>query len=73
MAIEEKMNQCFLSARNGEIYRLVIDDTEKMLIEKALEYAEGNQLSASRLLGLNRNTLRTKIKKLNIDPGRYKK
>ncbi|MFH1857892.1 MAG: helix-turn-helix domain-containing protein [Candidatus Omnitrophota bacterium] len=44
-----------------------------MLIEKALKFSFGNQIMASRLLGLNRNTLHTKIKKFNIDVWRFKK
>ncbi len=62
----------FTTAKTGEIYRLVIDNTEKVLIEKALERSAGNQIAASKILGLNRNTLRSKIKKLSIDTKRYK-
>jgi DNA-binding protein Fis len=45
---------------------------EKSLIEKALEYTFGNQITAAKLLGINRNTIRTKIKKLNINVERFK-
>ena len=68
----EKIEEVFATFKNGEIYRSVIDNTERVLIEKALERSCGNQIVASQILGLNRNTLRTKIKKLNIDMGRFK-
>ncbi len=64
----EKIEECFQNYKNGEIYRLLISDLEKILIEKALEQSSGNQLRACKILGLNRNTLRTKIRKLNIQP-----
>ena len=67
----EKIEECFQTYKNGEIYRHLIGDLEKILIEKALEHSLGNQLTASRMLGLNRNTLRTKIRKLNIDLNLY--
>ena len=56
----------------GRIYRVVIDRTERLLIEKALQRAQGNQLVAAKLLGLNRNTLRSKIKKLHIETQRFR-
>ncbi|MFA5059384.1 MAG: helix-turn-helix domain-containing protein [Candidatus Omnitrophota bacterium] len=63
----DTINQYFSTVQSGQIYRCVIETTEKMLIEKALAQSSGNQLIAARILGLNRNTLRTKIKKLKID------
>ncbi len=60
------------ATQTGRIYRAVIDRTELLLIEKALERAHGNQLIAAKLLGLNRNTLRSKIKKLHIETQRFK-
>ena len=68
----DRIEECFATLKNGEIYRSVIDNTEKILIEKALERSCGNQIVAAKLLGLNRNTLRTKIRKLNINMGRFK-
>ena len=72
MTTTQTIAEYFTTAKTGEIYRSVIDTTERLLIEKALECSLGNQLAASRILGLNRNTLRTKIKKLCIDTRRFK-
>jgi DNA-binding protein Fis len=58
--------------KRGVIYKAVIETIEKPLIERALERSEGNQLKAARILGINRNTIRSKIKKYGIDCGMYK-
>lgn len=63
----------FYSSSMGRIYTDIINMIEKLVIEKALEQSEGNQLSASRKLGINRNTLRKKIKQFSIEVGRYKR
>ena len=43
-----------------------MDEFERPLISKTLEFCKGNQIKTSKILGINRNTLRSKIKKLNI-------
>jgi DNA-binding protein Fis len=48
------------------LYDAVIRQVERPLIQKALSWAGGNQIKAARVLGVNRNTLRTKIRKFNI-------
>ncbi len=48
------------------IYNMVIHSVEKPLIELAMKHAKGNQTRAAELLGINRNTLRNKIKQFNI-------
>lgn len=58
--------------KNGVLYKTVLEAVEKPLIEQALERSEGNQLKAAKILGLNRNTLRTKIKKLSINVEKWK-
>lgn len=68
----DKIDELFLTLKRGEIYSKVIANTEKILIEKALRYSFGNQVLASKILGLNRNTLRAKIRKLNIDVSKFK-
>jgi two-component system nitrogen regulation response regulator GlnG len=45
----------------------VLRDVERPLIEKVLAATRGNQLKAAALLGLNRNTLRKKIRELDIE------
>ena len=43
-----------------------MDEFERPLILKALEFCKGNQIKTSKILGINRNTLRSKLKKLKI-------
>lgn len=49
------------------LYQRIITEVERPLIELVLRHARGNQLRAADILGLNRNTLRKKIRELNID------
>lgn len=65
---EDSLNK----SNEGALYKAIIQAIEKPLIEHTLERTEGNQLRAARILGLNRNTIRSKIKKLGIDPKRWK-
>jgi len=56
-----------LSMKEGLVYKTVIEAIEKPLLESILEKTDGNQLKAARILGINRNTIRIKIKKLAIN------
>ena len=47
------------------VYSMVVESVEKTLIEEILKRTEGNQSEAAEMLGINRNTLRTKMKKFN--------
>lgn len=53
-------------------YHSAIEAMERSLIEETLERTFGNQLKAAKLLDINRNTLRNKIKKFGIEVGRWK-
>ena len=50
----------------GELYDQILKEVERPLITHTLAFTRGNQLKASEILGLNRNTLRKKIRELNI-------
>jgi DNA-binding NtrC family response regulator len=52
--------------RNSGLHNTVISEVEKSLIELVLEETGGNQLKAAAALGINRTTLRTKIKNYKI-------
>jgi two-component system nitrogen regulation response regulator GlnG len=48
------------------LYDRVLREMERPLIALTLEATRGNQIKAAQVLGLNRNTLRKKIRELNI-------
>ncbi|NQV58643.1 MAG: nitrogen regulation protein NR(I) [Alphaproteobacteria bacterium] len=48
------------------LYDRVLHEVERPLIQLCLSATRGNQIRAAELLGLNRNTLRKKIKELDI-------
>lgn len=58
--------------KKGVLYKSILEVIEKPLIEDVLERTEGNQLKAAKILGINRNTIRAKIKKLSIDLAKWK-
>ncbi len=49
------------------IYDRILREVEKPLIELSLRATGGNQIKAADLLGINRNTLRKKIRELDIE------
>jgi two-component system nitrogen regulation response regulator GlnG len=65
------MNEAGTLKRQG-LYHSVIAEMEKPLIEKILKETFGNQLQAARILGINRNTLRHKIRKFGIEVDKLK-
>jgi Fis family transcriptional regulator len=48
------------------IYEMVLKNIEKPMIETVLGHAKGNQTLAAEMLGINRNTLRSKMQQLRI-------
>jgi len=67
--LEERIH-CFIKKSGklgtGELYSSVMGSVEKILISRALEESGYNQLKAADMLGINRNTLRKKIKEYEI-------
>ena len=57
------------TAENGKLYRSIMARVELPLLRQALELAGGNQLKAARLLGINRNTLRKRLRILGLLQG----
>ena len=64
-AVEKSLNEYFVKL-DGEspddVYRMVIDNVEKALFANVMRRTEGNQTQAADMLGINRTTLRSKLK-----------
>jgi len=54
------------TGHEGNIHESIIGKVEKALIGIVLEAEKGNQVRAAKRLGINRNTLRKKMKELQI-------
>ena len=67
-----ELSESFYKEKAGVLYKSILEAIEKPLIEDVLERTEGNQLKAAKILGINRNTIRAKIKKLSIDANKWK-
>jgi two-component system, NtrC family, nitrogen regulation response regulator GlnG len=71
MAVEHHLSRYF--ATHGDelpasgLYGRVLREVEKPLITLTLSATGGNQIKAAELLGVNRNTLRKKIRDLDIE------
>jgi Fis family transcriptional regulator len=50
----------------AEIYRMVLGEVEPPLLRAVMEYTDGNQTLAAEMLGLNRATLRKKLKQYDL-------
>ncbi len=70
-AVERQLRAYFAAHKHGlpaaGLYDRVVREVEKPLIELSLSATRGNQLKAAALLGVNRNTLRKKIRELDIE------
>ena len=49
------------------IYDMVLQETERPLLQVTMQQAGGNQTRAARMLGINRNTLRKKLARYGLD------
>ncbi|WP_278368563.1 nitrogen regulation protein NR(I) [Acetobacter orientalis] len=69
-AVERHLRRFLSSGQDGmplsDIYDKVIAEVERPLITMTLAATRGNQIRAAAMLGLNRNTLRKKIRDLDI-------
>lgn len=69
-ALTDEALRGYLSALNGHkpaaLYQLVLSEVEKPLFRTVMEYAEGNQSEAAEILGINRGTLRKKLKNYKL-------
>jgi two-component system, NtrC family, nitrogen regulation response regulator GlnG len=69
-AVERHLKDYFAAHKDGipssGLYDLILREVERPLISLSLSATRGNQIKAAQLLGVNRNTLRKKIRELDI-------
>jgi len=53
--------------RPGDLYNLVLGQVEEPLFQAVMKYTNGNQSQAAEILGINRGTLRKKLKTYSIN------
>jgi len=66
---EDALNQYFTTLngdRPGDLYDLVIGEVERPLFKAVMDYTQGNQSQAAGILGLNRGTLRKKLRAYSL-------
>lgn len=52
------------------LYKLVLQEVEPPLLETVLRVTSGNQTRAAEILGINRSTLRKKLRQYGMDGGK---
>jgi Fis family transcriptional regulator, factor for inversion stimulation protein len=66
---ERALSEYFTSLnghRPAHLYDLVLREVEEPLFRVVLDYAQGNQSRAAGILGINRGTLRKKLKQFGL-------
>ncbi len=68
--LTEEALQGYFDTLNGhhpiDLYGLVIGEVEKPLFRTVMSYTRGNQSRAAQVLGINRGTLRKKLKEYSL-------
>ena len=68
-SVERSMNNYFAHLDGQDVtdvYQMVLSEVEAPLLETVMTYVKGNQTKAAELLGLNRGTLRKKLKQYGL-------
>ena len=68
-SVEKSMNNYFAHLDGQDVtdvYQMVLSEVEAPLLETVMAYVKGNQTVAATLLGLNRGTLRKKLKQYGL-------
>lgn len=49
------------------VFEMVTKEVEKPMLEEVMKFCDGNKTKASKILGINRVTLRTKLKRYDLN------
>lgn len=68
--VREALEQYFSDLGGHEpsnLYDLMLNEVERPLLETVMHHAGGNQTRAAAILGINRGTLRKKLRQYGLD------
>ena len=66
-ALNRYFNQLDQKNTPIDVYQLVLNEVEPPLLRSVMQFSNNNQSKAAKILGINRTTLRTKLKKYKIE------
>lgn len=69
--VRAALDQYFSDLKGHEaenVYAMVIGEVEKAILESVMAQAQWNQTHAAEMLGINRSTLRKKLKLHGLEP-----
>ena len=66
-ALNRYFNQLDQKNTPINVYQLVLNEVEPPLLRSVMQFSNNNQSKAAKILGINRTTHRTKLKKYNIE------
>ena len=53
-------------SKASEVYQMVMNEVERPMLEEVMNFCNGNKSEACKVLGINRGTLRKKLKQHKI-------
>ena len=65
--IGSTLDELFQNKKISGIYKIIIQEVEKILINKVMKITNYNKKLSARILGISRNTLDSKIKILGLN------
>ncbi|WMY94760.1 MAG: DNA-binding transcriptional regulator Fis [Arsenophonus sp.] len=68
--VKQALHNYFSQLNNqnvNDLYKLVLSEVEKPLLDIVMKYSKGNQTKAALILSINRGTLRKKLKKYGMN------
>jgi len=67
--VEDAMKEYFQNLEgdiSNDLYQIVLSEVEEPLFRSVMEYTRGNQSKAAEMMGINRGTLRKKLKMYSL-------
>lgn len=67
LAIRNFLSQLPSDQKIEDFYDLVMTEVEAPLFDVVMQYSRGNQTKAAKIMGINRGTLRKKLKQYDLN------